>query len=178
MAEDGDPELDNMDLPPPPAAPGGADKPAASKELPPTPGQKKALPTPPTPAGGGSDKKALPALPPTKGAASDAKDTKSAPTTDSAAGAGTAAAADVKQFIGYCLCKKVKVTCDGLPTFSGFCHCTICSKHGGTDRGLIAGWPKAKVTIEGKAVCESLSRTHSLTVYNLTIDVSYAYGFD
>jgi hypothetical protein len=44
----------------------------------------------------------------------------------------------------------------GPPTFSGFCHCTICSRHGGTDRGLIAGWLKDKVTVEGKEVMTRL----------------------
>jgi len=56
-----------------------------------------------------------------------------------------------KKYVGTCLCKKVKVTVTGLPNFSGFCHCTICAKHGGTDRGMFAGWAKDKVVVtDGK----------------------------
>ncbi len=35
----------------------------------------------------------------------------------------------------------------GKPMFSGFCHCTICCRVGGTDRQLVCAWSKAKFAV-------------------------------
>jgi len=102
------------------------------------------LPPPPPPASAPGGPSIPPTLPPapTAAAKSDGKE---------------------KTYIGTCLCKKVKITVTGPPMFSGFCHCTICAKHGGTDRGLVAGWPKDKVVVsEGKDNFGSFKTTERL----------------
>jgi len=109
------------------------------------------LTAPPAPPGGGASK-------------DDKAGDKPAAAAGKPAGDGKDAAADAKTYVGFCLCKLVKVQATGLPTFSGFCHCTICSKHGGTDRGLVAGWEKGKVVVlEGKEHVTSYKSSDRLT---------------
>jgi hypothetical protein len=136
---------------------------------------------------------APPPAPPGKDKDADGKDKPAAAASGAGAGAGE------KTFVGFCLCKLVKVQATGLPSFSGFCHCTstiahttrtatlctaqhsanrvspplpcpppvrvsVCSKHGGTDRGLVAGWPTGKVVVlDGKEHVSTYKSSDRLT---------------
>jgi len=106
-----------------------------------------------------ADPENLPPPPPAPAAAAapakDAPNKKDAPAAaaPAAASASSSKAPELGKtadgWVGSCLCKKIIITVSGPPIFSGFCHCTICARHGGTDRALMAGWAKDKVKIDG-----------------------------
>ncbi len=64
-------------------------------------------------------------------------------------------------YSGVCLCGKSKIQVLGRPLFSGFCHCTQCAKFGGTDRGLVVGYARDKLTITDGTAANLTS--HKLT---------------
>jgi hypothetical protein len=50
---------------------------------------------------------------------------------------------------GGCLCGKIRYECQGDPAMVAVCHCKNCQRQSGSALSIIAGWPKAAVTITG-----------------------------
>jgi len=72
----------------------------------------------------------------------------------------------IDTYYGSCLCGKCRIQCIGKPIFAGFCHCSLCSKYGNTDRSLICGFPKDKFTIsDGKDSLTSYQSSEKATRY-------------
>ncbi len=50
---------------------------------------------------------------------------------------------------GGCLCGQVRYTIDSEPLFVGICHCRHCQKQAGSAFSVVAGYPRAALSLTG-----------------------------
>ena len=74
---------------------------------------------------------------------------------------------DTQIYHGQCYCGSVKLTAEGAPFASGYCHCESCRRFHGTPMMAWSAWPADAVTVKGETrTVTQCDATHRVTCVN------------